>query len=85
MRSLSDRSEDRMRIRLRLFAILRERSGISETEIEIAEGMTVAMAVEEVGRRFVTIADLLPRAAAAVNLAWGRVGADSAGERWLER
>jgi len=59
-----------MRIRLRMFAILRERSGISETEIELAEAATVKMALEEVGRRFVKIADLLPRTAAAVNLAY---------------
>ena len=41
-----------MKIRLRMFAILRERSGISEAEIELAEGATVAVAMEEVGRRF---------------------------------
>jgi MoaE-MoaD fusion protein len=59
-----------MRIRLRMFAILRERSGVSEAEIELSEGATVAVALEEVGRRFEKIADLLPRTASAVNLAY---------------
>jgi molybdopterin synthase sulfur carrier subunit len=57
-----------MKVRLRMFAVLRERSGISETEIELADGATVAAALEEVGRRFAGIVDLLPRTAAAVNL-----------------
>jgi molybdopterin converting factor subunit 1 len=56
-----------MKIRLRMFAILRERSGISDAEIELAEDATVAAAMEEVGRRFGKIADLLPRTMAAVN------------------
>jgi molybdopterin converting factor small subunit len=62
-----------MRIRLRMFAILRERSGVAEAEIELADGASVAMALEEVGRRFTKIADLLPRTAAAVNLAYAGV------------
>jgi molybdopterin converting factor subunit 1 len=61
-----------MKVRLRMFAILRERSGVSETEIELADGATVAVAMEEVGRRFVAIADLLPRTAAAVNLSYAK-------------
>jgi molybdopterin converting factor small subunit len=59
-----------MKIRLRLFAILRERSGISETEIELADGATVGIALEEAGRRIAGIKDLLPRTAAAVNLTY---------------
>ena len=59
-----------MRIRLRMFAVLRERSGVSQTEIELAEGATVGDAANEVGRRFAAINDLLPRAAAAVNLSY---------------
>jgi molybdopterin synthase sulfur carrier subunit len=62
-----------MRIRLRMFAILRERSGISEAEIELPEGATIAVALEEVGRRFEAVAELLPRSAAAVNLAYAGV------------
>lgn len=59
-----------MKIRLRMFAILRDRSGISQTEIELADGATVAVAMEEVGRRFAGIVELLPRTAAAVNLCY---------------
>jgi sulfur-carrier protein len=61
-----------MKVRLRMFAVLRERSGVSETEIELVDGATVAAAVEEVGRRFGAIADLLPKAAAAVNLCYAK-------------
>ena len=82
-----------MKIRLRMFAILRERSGISEAEIELADGATVAVAMEEVERRFGRIADLLPRTAAAVNLRMPelrigcrrrRVGTDPARERRMK-
>jgi molybdopterin converting factor small subunit len=59
-----------MKIRLRMFAILRERSGIAETEIELADDATVAVAMEQVGRRFGKIVDLLPRTVAAVNLSY---------------
>jgi molybdopterin converting factor subunit 1 len=61
-----------MKVRLRMFAILRERSGVSEIEIELADGATVAVAMEEVGRRFATIVDLLPRTVAAVNLSYAK-------------
>jgi molybdopterin converting factor small subunit len=63
-----------MTIKLRMFAILRERSGISETELVLAEGATVFVAMEEVGRRFPKVADLLGRTAAAVNLSYARSG-----------
>jgi sulfur-carrier protein len=56
-----------MKITLRMFAILRERSGVSQTEMELADGATVAAAMEEAGRRFACISTLLPRTAAAVN------------------
>lgn len=59
-----------MKIRLRMFAILRERSGISEMEIELADGATVGEAMEEAGRKIKGIAELLPRTAAAVNLVY---------------
>jgi MoaD family protein len=63
-----------MKVRLRMFAVLRERSGVSEMEIELADGATVAVAIEEVGRRFGGISELLPRAAAAVNLSYAKAG-----------
>ena len=64
-----------MRVRLRMFAILRERSGVSEVELELAEGATVADAIEEVGKRFGSVAGLLPRTLAAVNLVFAKPGA----------
>ncbi len=63
-----------MKVRLRMFAVLRERSGIAETEIDLVDGATVAVAVKEVGRRFAAIAELLPKAAAAVNLSYAKPG-----------
>ncbi|HEY1922279.1 MAG TPA: MoaD/ThiS family protein [Tepidisphaeraceae bacterium] len=64
-----------MKVRLRMFAILRERSGVSDMELELADGATVGVAMEEVGRRFGAIKELLPRAAAAVNLSYAKAGA----------
>ncbi|MGD0462190.1 MAG: MoaD/ThiS family protein [Tepidisphaeraceae bacterium] len=64
-----------MKVRLRMFAVLRERSGVSETEIELADGATVAVAMEEVGRRYAAIVDLLPSAATAVNLCYAKPAA----------
>ncbi|MGD0390507.1 MAG: MoaD/ThiS family protein [Tepidisphaeraceae bacterium] len=63
-----------MKVRLRMFAILRERSGVSEIELELAEGATVADAIEEVGKRFASVAGLLPRTLAAVNLVFAKPG-----------
>jgi len=57
-----------MKVRVKMFAVLRERGGISELDLELPEGATVAAAMEETGRRIGAIAGLLPRAAAAVNL-----------------
>jgi molybdopterin converting factor small subunit len=59
-----------MTVRLRLFAILRERGGVSECDLELRDGATVADAIQETAKRFAAIADLLPRAAAAVNLSY---------------
>ncbi len=64
-----------MKVRLRMFAVLRERSGVSEAEMELADGATVAVAVEEVGRRFAGIAELLPSTATAVNLCYAKPAA----------
>jgi molybdopterin converting factor subunit 1 len=63
-----------MKVRLRMFAVLRERSGVSDTEIDLPDGATVAVAVGEVGRRFTTIAELLPKVGAAVNLSYAKPG-----------
>lgn len=57
-----------MTIHLKMFAILRERSGAAEAELNLPEGADVAAAVAEAGRRFPNMAEMLPRAAVAVNL-----------------
>ena len=61
-----------MRVRLKMFAVLRERGGISELDLDLPEGATVAVAMEEAGRKIVGIADLLPRTAAAINLSYAK-------------
>ncbi len=58
-----------MKIRVKLFAILRERSGCAETELELPAGSTVNDAMGILKRQFPGIVDLLPRAATAVNFA----------------
>src|ERR1700683_5040963 len=57
-----------MTIHLKMFAILRERSGAAEAELNLPEGADVSAAVAEAGRQFPNMAELLPRAAVAVNL-----------------
>ena len=57
-----------MKVRLRLFALLRDRAGVDQAELELAEGATVASAIGAAGRQFPAIIALLPRVAAAVNL-----------------
>jgi len=61
-----------MTIHLKMFAILRERSGAADAELHLPEGADVSQAVSEAGRRFPTIAELLPKAAVAVNLDYSR-------------
>jgi molybdopterin converting factor subunit 1 len=56
-----------MRVTVKLFAVLRERAGVSDLSIELAEGETVATAVDHVARRLPQIAELLSRVAFAVN------------------
>src|ERR1700733_8112875 len=59
-----------MKIRLKMFAILKDRSGVSEIELELPEAATVADAVSLIRQRFEAIAELLPQVAAAVNLSY---------------
>jgi molybdopterin converting factor small subunit len=61
-------STDNVTIHLKMFAILRERSGAAEAELQLPEGADVSQAVAEAGRRFPAIAELLPRSAIALNL-----------------
>jgi molybdopterin converting factor subunit 1 len=59
-----------MCINVKLFAIVRERAGADEVELSLPSGATIEAAQRELAVRFPPIADLLPRAAFAVNQAY---------------
>jgi molybdopterin converting factor subunit 1 len=54
-------------VTVRLFAMLRERAGESELQLSMPESATVAMAEAELAKRYPGIADLIAKAAVAVN------------------
>jgi molybdopterin synthase catalytic subunit len=56
-----------MIVRLKMFAILREKSGVSEIDLELNDGATVATAIAEVGKRFASAVAILSHCASAVN------------------
>jgi molybdopterin converting factor subunit 1 len=56
-----------MRITVRFFAVLRDKTGIGESQIEIEPGSTVASAADALAGTFPAIRDSLPRVAFAVN------------------
>jgi molybdopterin converting factor subunit 1 len=55
-------------IRVKLFAILRNAAGVSDTSVELPEGATVRDAVRTLATQYPAIERHLARAAAAVNL-----------------
>src|SRR5436190_20264565 len=57
-----------MRIRVKLFAILRDRAGCGELELKLADAANVDAALAHIAEGSPAIADLLPCAAIAVNL-----------------
>ena len=59
-----------MQIRVKLFAIVRDRAGTSELGLELNDGATVASAVGALRERFPATAHLLSRCAFAVNRAY---------------
>ena len=63
-----------MRIRVKLFAILRERAGAGEIQLDLPEGATVASAATSLAERLPAIAAYARRAAYAVNCEY--VGAE---------
>ena len=67
-----------MQINVRLFAVLRERAGVEQFALDLADGATVDAAVEQVSLRVPMIRDLLPRVAFAVNRAYVKSGAELA-------
>ena len=56
-----------MQITVKLFAILRDRAGVSELSIDLSEDASVASAAEQLANRLPSIRDLLPRVAFALN------------------
>ena len=56
-----------MRVTVKLFAILRELGGTSQTSIELPSGSTVATAVESLEQQLPSLRPHLKRAAFAVN------------------
>jgi MoaE-MoaD fusion protein len=58
----------RMRINVKLFAILRERAGRDQLDVELECGADARAALAQVARSCPAIAELLPKIAVAVNL-----------------
>ena len=56
-----------MQIRVKLFALIRDRAGTGEFSLHLRDGATVATAVDAVRERFPATSDLLSRCAFAVN------------------
>jgi molybdopterin converting factor subunit 1 len=56
-----------MRITVKFFAVVRERAGANEIQIEVPANSSVATASARLARDFPTIAAMLPRVAYAVN------------------
>ena len=56
-----------MRIRVKFFAIVKDRAGVAETALDLPDGENVADAASALTGKFPAIADFLPRAAYAVN------------------
>ena len=56
-----------MQVRVRFFAIIRERAGTDQLMLDLPDGATVASAIATLREKFPAVADYLPRAAVAVN------------------
>jgi len=56
-----------MRVNVKLFAVLRERAGVSGFDLELPEGAAVSAAREAIAARYPAAAPMLGRAAFAVN------------------
>jgi molybdopterin converting factor subunit 1 len=56
-----------MTVNVKLFAILRERSGSKELSVELPDGSSAQAAVVELVKQLPAIADLVPQAAVAIN------------------
>jgi MoaE-MoaD fusion protein len=56
-----------MKVRVRLFAILRDRAGVSETSLTLPDGATAATAALSLIEQFPALRDAVPRVMFAVN------------------
>jgi molybdopterin converting factor subunit 1 len=56
-----------MRVTIKLFAILRDRAGVSELVLDVPSESTVSAVTEQLAQRFPKIGEFLPRVAYAVN------------------
>ena len=56
-----------MRVRIKLFAVVKERAGVGETALELPDGATVAAASQALKQKFPAIENFLARSAFAVN------------------
>jgi molybdopterin converting factor subunit 1 len=56
-----------MRVRVRFFAILKDRAGTAATDLQLDEGATIQSATAQLSKQFPPISDFLPRVAFAVN------------------
>lgn len=61
-----------MRIQVKLFAILRDQAGRSETVLELPEGATVQHARKQLIQSLPAIATYMDRVAYAINLSYAR-------------
>ena len=59
-----------MTVRVRLFAMLRDRAGVGEFALELPEDATVSQAEHGVLNKFPSVRDLLGRCRFAVNLTY---------------
>lgn len=64
-----------MTVRVRLFAVLRDRAGVSELSLDLPDGATVAQAKEPLLERLPALREHLDRCGYAVNFAYVRPGA----------
>jgi molybdopterin converting factor subunit 1 len=56
-----------MHIQVKLFALIRERAGVSELSLDLPDGSTVAGAIERLSEQFPQTSEFLPRCAVAIN------------------
>jgi molybdopterin converting factor subunit 1 len=65
-----------MKITIRLFAVLRERAGVSQLTLELPVGATVATAKDSVLQEYPQLANVISPAAFAVNRSYSSASAE---------